>query len=72
MCVYVCVEYTDFSLYISVTLTIYVYMFVCKFLTTFCGIWDPSFLTGERSHAPCIGRQSLNHWIAKEGLGHNF
>ena len=35
VCMYVCVEHTDFSRYISVTLAIYVCMFVCKFWATF-------------------------------------
>ena len=71
VCVCVCVEDTDFSLYIC-HFGHYLCMYVCKFLATFCGIWDPSLLTGDRSHAPCSGRRSLNHRIAKEVLGHNF
>ena len=29
-------------------------------------MWDPSFLTRDWAHIPCIGRQSLNHWTARE------
>ena len=25
-------------------------------------VWDLSSLTRDRTHIPCIGRQSLNHW----------
>ena len=31
-------------------------------------MWDLSALTRDRTHAPCIGRQSLNHWTAREVL----
>ena len=31
-------------------------------------MWDLSVLTRDRTHAPCIGRQSLNHWTAREVL----
>ena len=30
------------------------------------GIWDPSSLTRDRTHTPCIGRQRLNHWTTRE------
>ena len=30
------------------------------------GIWDLSSLTRDRTHAPCIGRQRLNHWTTRE------
>ena len=30
------------------------------------GMWDLSALTRDEGHAPCIARQSLNHWTAKE------
>ena len=30
------------------------------------GMWDLSFPTRDRTHNPCIGRQSLNHWTARE------
>ena len=30
------------------------------------GMWDPSSSTGDRTHTPCIGRRSLNHWTARE------
>ena len=29
------------------------------------GMWDPSSMTRNRTHTPCIGRQSLNHWKVK-------
>ena len=30
------------------------------------GIWERSPPTRDQSHAPCIGRQSLNHWTSRE------
>ena len=30
------------------------------------GMWDPSSLTRDRTHTPCTGRLSLNHWATKE------
>ena len=32
------------------------------------GMWDLSSMTRDRTHTPCIGRQSLNHWTAREVL----
>ena len=29
-------------------------------------MWDLSFLTGDRTHVPCIGRQILYHWTTRE------
>ena len=34
--------------------------------TTPGSIWDLSFLTRDRTHAPCSESQSLNHWTARE------
>ena len=28
--------------------------------------WDLSFLARDRTHTPCTGRQSFNHWTARE------
>ena len=30
------------------------------------GMWDPSSSTRDQTHTPCIERQSLNHWTARE------
>ena len=30
------------------------------------GLWDLRSLTRDRTRTPCIGRQSLNHWTARE------
>ena len=30
------------------------------------GMWDLSPLTGDCTCTSCIGRQSLNHWTARE------
>ena len=30
------------------------------------GMWDLSSLTRDQTRTPCIGRQSLNHWTARE------
>ena len=32
------------------------------------GIWDLSSPTRDRTHTPCIGKRSLNHWIARDVL----
>ena len=29
-------------------------------------VWDLSSLTRDQTHVPCIGRQTLNHWITRE------
>ena len=29
-------------------------------------MWNLSFLIRGQTHTPCIGRQSLNHWTARE------
>ena len=34
------------------------------------GLWDPSFLTRDQTHTPCIGRWGLSHWTAREVLHH--
>ena len=33
------------------------------------GMWDLSSLTRDGTHTPCLGRQSLNHWTAREVPG---
>ena len=33
------------------------------------GIWGLSSLTKDQTHIPCVGRQSLNHWTAREVPG---
>ena len=30
------------------------------------GMWDPSCLTRDQTHTPCIGRWGLNHWTIRE------
>ena len=35
-------------------------------LTTLSGMWDLSSPTSDRTCAPSIGRQGLNHWVGKE------
>ena len=30
------------------------------------GMWDLRSLTRDGTHTPCIGRQSLNHWTARD------
>ena len=32
-------------------------------------MWDLSSLTRDRTHTPCIGRRSLNHWTTREVPG---
>ena len=50
-----------------------VFMEVVTILLLFCvlvfwpqGMGDLTDLTGGQIHTPCYGRQSLNHWTAKE------
>ena len=31
-------------------------------ISLLCSMWDPSFLTWDQIHIPCITRQILNHW----------
>ena len=33
------------------------------------GMWSPSSLTRDQTRTPCTGKQSLNHWITREGPG---
>ena len=33
------------------------------------GMWDLSSPTRDRTHTPCIGRQSFNHWTTREVPG---
>ena len=30
------------------------------------GMWDLSSPTRDRTHTPCMGRRSLNHWTTRE------
>ena len=30
------------------------------------GMWDLSSPTRDRTHTPCIGRRSLNHWATRK------
>lgn len=38
------------------------------YVLVFClrGIWDLSSLTRHRTHTPCMGKQSPNHWATRE------
>ena len=40
--------------------------FFFKFLTAPHGMWDLSSPNRDQTCAPCIGRQSFNHWTARE------
>ena len=46
-----------------------VYWTCCNIASVLCfyfwlrGMWDLSSLTRDRTHTPCIERQSLNHWV---------
>ena len=39
------------------------------FLPVSLGMWDFSSLNRDLTHVPCIGRQSLNQWTAREVPG---
>ena len=32
----------------------------------FCGMWDLSTMTRDRTLVPCIGGRILNHWTTRE------
>ena len=46
--------------FVTILLLFYVLVFWSQ------GMWDLSSPTRDRTHTPCIGRQSLNHWTARE------
>ena len=35
-------------------------------------MWDPSSLTRDRTHIPCIARWTLNHWTDHQGSPSNL
>ena len=49
-----------FSEFVTILLLFYVLVFWLR------GMWDPSSLTRDGTHTPCLGRRSPNHWIARE------
>ena len=48
--------------------SVFVFMFACLFnyLAAPHCVWDPSSLTRDQTHTLYIGRQSPNHWTARE------
>ena len=46
--------------FVTISLLFYVLVFWPQ------GMWDLSSLTRDQTCTPCIGRQSLNHWTARE------
>ena len=46
--------------FVTILLLFYVLVFWPR------GMWDLSSPTRDRTRTPCIGRRSLNHWIARE------
>ena len=46
--------------FVTILLLFYVLVFWPR------GMWDLSSSTRDRTCTPCIGRQSLNHWTARE------
>ena len=46
--------------FVTIFLLFYVLVFWLR------GMWDLSSLTGNQTCAPCIRRQNLNHWTARE------
>ena len=51
-----------FIKYVTILLLFYVLVFGLQ------GIWNLSSLTRNGTHTPCIGRQSLSQWTAREVL----
>ena len=52
--------FTAFIKFVTILLLFYVLVFWPQ------GVWDLSSSTRDPTHTPCIGRQSLNHWTARE------
>ena len=52
--------FKDFIEFVTILLLFYVLVFWPR------GMWDLSSPTRDRIHTPCIGRQSLNNWTARE------
>ena len=46
--------------FVTVLLLLYVLVFWPR------GMWDPSSPARDGTHTPCIGRQNLNHWTARD------
>ena len=52
--------FSVFIEFVTILLLFYVLIFGPR------GMWDLSSWTRDRTRTPCIGRQSLNHWTARE------
>ena len=46
--------------FVTILLLFYVLVFWSQ------GMWDLSSPIKDRTHTPCIGRRSLNHWTTRE------
>ena len=56
--------WTIFKVFIEFA-TILILFYVLNFFVP-RGMWDLSSSTRDQTHAPCFGRQSRNHWTARE------
>ena len=56
----------DVDLFKVLNLLQYCFCCVCVLVLWPWGVWDLSSRTRDRTHAPCTGRQSLNHWTSRE------
>ena len=57
--------WTIFKVFIRLV-TVLLLLYIAVFWLV--GMWGPSSPTGDQISAPCIGRQSLNHWPTREVL----
>ena len=55
-----CTIFKIFIEFVAILLLFYVLIFWPQ------GMWDISAWTRDQTHIPCIGRQSLTHWAARE------
>ena len=59
-CLFLLIFLKVFIEFVTILLLFYVLLFWPR------GMWDLSSPTGDHTRTPCIGRQSLHHWTAKE------
>ena len=53
-------------IYIYIHIHIYIYIYFMFWVFWPWGMWNLCSLTRDRTHTPCIGRWSLDHWITTE------
>ena len=56
--------WTIFKVFIEFVTILLLFFYILVFWLQ--GMWDLSSLMRDQTRTPCIGRQSLNHWITRE------